>query len=423
VQFGLATGQLYSGYQSFLVPSTILPSSVTTITLLANVLAPVSTSDEWDWSIYNWTTASYEKLGTQNHCGGPTGRFVCTDDSSSFLDWRWNQYNALGTKSSYINASTREIRIQLASTNGTSHINVDWAAVKVYSNSGTSTIWQPPANYRWQYQLQASAANGTSFPTTQGIDVNVCQVPFTGGACVQPNVIDFDFNEDAQISGSNNYIYTAGAVAALHASGRKAIGYMTAGDAENWRADFQQMVDFDTACSGCYIGTSFSHTFANEFYVDINNNQGQADFHRKMVQGRTDRIASIGFDAVEYDVVNAYENKSGFSITYATQVAYNESLAAIAHSDGLSAPLKSDVDQATDAGLQAAFNFVIDEQCWQYSQCSNYSAWQTAGKAIFNVEYEIAPSKFCASANSINFNSIKKAKDYSLYDIPWEACR
>ena len=85
--------------------------------------------------------------------------------------------------------------------------------------------------------------------------------------------------------------------------------------------------------------------------LNINNDKGQADFIRKMVSARTDRVASIGFDAVEYDVLSIYENKSGFTITDATQASFNISLAAIAHNHFLSVPLKSDVDQATESGM------------------------------------------------------------------------
>jgi len=140
-----------------------------------------------------------------------------------------------------------------------------------------------------------------------------------------------------------------------------------------------------------------------------------------MVSARTDRVAANGFDAVEYDILANYENKSGFTITDATQAAFDVSLSTIAHNHFLSVPLKSDVDQATESAIQAAFDFVIDEQCNQYSQCGNYSAWQAAGKSILNVEYKLGASKFCPQDNSANINGIYK--NYSLDVTPYTPCR
>ena len=422
VQFGTPSGQQFSGYLSFIAPSGMILSEITSLQLMANVFAPQDTVDSWDYSIYNWTTAAYEHLGNQNHCGGSTGLHTCKDDSGSFLDWRWNQYNANGdaTKSDYVNSTTREVRIQLASSNASSYEDIDWISLAAYTNSGSGSIFYPPTTFRWQYQLTASAADGTAYPSTQGINTRVCAVPYTGGSCVEPMIIDFDFYEDASISGSNNFLYTTGAVSALHSMGKRAIGYVDAGDTEQVRADYQQYVDFDNACGGCLIGNPFSG-FRNEYMLNINNDKGQADFIRKMVAARTDRVAANGFDAVEYDVLGNYLNKSGFTISYAMQASFNISLTTIAHNHFLSVPLKSDVDQATDSTIQSAFDFIIDEQCNQYSQCGNYSSWQAAGKSIFNVEYKLATSKFCPPDNSANFNGILKS--YSLDMTPYTPCR
>jgi len=422
VQFGTTSGQLFSGYLSFLVPSGVTPSQITSIQVMANVLAPQDTVDSWDYSIYNWSKSAYEHLGNQNHCGGSTGLHGCRDDSGSFLDWRWNQYTALGdaTNSDYVNPSTREIRIQLAAANASSHEDMDWISVAVYTDKGTGTTFHPPADYRWQYQLTASAADGSAYPATQGIATTVCAAVYTGGPCVEPQIMDFDFYEDQSITGANDFEYTTGAVQALHSMGKNAIGYVDAGDAEQVRPDYQQYVDFDNACGGCLIGNPFSG-FRNEYMLNINNDKGQRDFILKMVAARTDRVAANGFDAVEYDVVGNYENRSGFTITYATQVAFNVALAGIAHSHFLSAPLKSDVDQATDTNLQSAFDFVIDEQCNQYGTCGNYSGWLSSGKAVLNVEYKVSTGKFCPADNAANMNGI--SKNTSLDVTPYTPCR
>ena len=429
VQFGVSGGQSYEGFRSYYLPESVNPARITTITLIVNVFGPSSRDDAFTWSIFNWNTGTYEALGTQSNCGGTQGRFRCEADLHSFTAWKWLQYNALDRPSSnYVDPGTRELRVQVRSANASSYMRMDYESLGIYSNNGNpGTIWIPPLDTRWQWQIQARA---NTFPDTNGINIDICRRPFHGGPCVKPDVFDIDLYVDGSITGawdgntvSDDYIFTRDAVQAIHASNRKVIAYITVGDAENWRADFQQMVDFDSACGGCFLGKPFSKVFPNEWYVNINNDRGQADFMRKMVQARVDKAAASQFDSLEPDVDFAAGNVSGFRISDATQVAYNVSIAHIAHADGLSINLKSDVDEALDPQLIAAFDYVIDEQCFQYKQCENYAGFQAAGKSIFNAEYRVAVGKFCSKANAMNFNSIKKDPNFSLYDLPYTPCR
>ena len=77
--------------------------------------------------------------------------------------------------------------------------------------------------------------------------------------------------------------------------------------------------------------------------------------------------------------------------------------------------------------IVAAFDYVIDEQCWQYSFCQDYNTgtfnFYVAGKSIFNVEYPSGASKFCPQADADILNSIKKAKNQSVFDVPYDAWR
>jgi hypothetical protein len=113
---------------------------------------------------------------------------------------------------------------------------------------------------------------------------------------------------------------------------------------------------------------------------------------------------------------------SGLSISPARQLQYNARLANLAHRMGFSVGLKNDLDQA--ATLQPYFDFAINEECWQFSECGALKSWPTKyGKAVFNVEYEAARASFCPKANSPawNFNSIRKTDD--LFDKPYRPCR
>ena len=79
---------------------------------------------------------------------------------------------------------------------------------------------------------------------------------------------------------------------------------------------------------------------------------------------------------------------------------------ATAHSLGLSIALKNDVDQ--ERQLQPYFDYAIDEQCFQYSECDKLHPFVAAHKAVFEVEYDLQTSSFCSRANADGFMSMRK---------------
>src|SRR5438552_5061760 len=72
-----------------------------------------------------------------------------------------------------------------------------------------SNIWTPTPGERWQYQLQSHKG---AFPSTGGINVDICDVPFAGGSCVRPTVFDIDLYANLKTAELNT-----AAVAAIHA--------------------------------------------------------------------------------------------------------------------------------------------------------------------------------------------------------------
>lgn len=282
-----------------------------------------------------------------------------------------------------------------------------------------AAIWRPPVQSRWQYQLQGNKA----FASTGGINVNICEVPQTGGACVRPSVFDIDLYVDAEIAGNNTTLNTA-AVNAIHAKGAKAVCYIDAGSIEDFRPDYQQFVDWHKSHGNSLLGKPFSDEFPNERWANINNDKGQRDFLLKMMEPRVDKCVQAGFDGVEFDVVHAHEegkSVTGWDISPATQLIYNKALAAMAHNKGLSVALKNDLSQIDD--LVSVFDYAVNEECFQWKECGDLSAFVNAGKPVFQVEYKTSPSTFCTKANQLKFNSIKKATDYSLYDKPYKPCK
>lgn len=301
-----------------------------------------------------------------------------------------------------------------------------WAVPPLPCDTNAGTCWTPPLQARWQYQLEAKR---NRYPESGGINVDICQKPFTGGACVTPDVFDIDLYVDTNITGEGVFVVNTAAVDAIHARGKRAICYLSAGDVETFRPDYQAFVDFDAQCGHCLIGAPFSRTFPDEFWANINNDQGQQDFLLQMVGQRVAACAAAGFDGVELDVVDAYAQGSavtGWEISAATQLEYNQRLANLVHAHGLTVALKNDLGQLSE--LLPYFDYAINEQCFQYDECftnpaPGYAAWIAAGKAVFQVEYRRSPRRFCALANAAGVNAIRKSGSFRLYDRPWKPCR
>jgi hypothetical protein len=262
--------------------------------------------------------------------------------------------------------------------------------------------WHPALNARWQYQLQGVAA----YASTGGINVGISAVPYTGGAAVSPSVFDFDLYVDQAVSGNNTTLDTAG-VNAVHAAGKKAICYVSAGSWENWRSDAGQ---FPASVLGNKNG------WAGEKWLDVR----QTSVLLPIMEARVQKCRQAGFDGVEWDNVDGYTNRTGFPLTSADQLNYDASLANLAHKYGLTVALKNDVEQLVD--LAPYFDYAVNEQCQQYSECGGYTTYfLNAGKTVFQVEYKLQLGKFCPQANAENRNAIQK--NFDLFDTPYTPCR
>lgn len=276
----------------------------------------------------------------------------------------------------------------------------------------------PPPDARWQYQLEA-ARHGHG--RTGRIDVGICRPPAGGGACVRPEVIDFDPYLDRRGQTPDTTLNTR-AVDALHDRGGYAICYVDAGSIERYRPDFERFRRWDRSHGGSLLGNPFSKRFPNEYWANVGG-AAQREFLLEMMEERTARCEQAGFDAVEYDVVAAHESGrrvTGFAVSARDQLAYNRGLAAIGHDHGLAVGLKNDLSQARQ--LVDDFDFAINEECAGYDECGLLKPFVAAGKPVFHVEYTLPPRRFCPQGERLGFNSIKKAADYSLRNTPWTPC-
>ncbi len=204
----------------------------------------------------------------------------------------------------------------------------------------------------------------------------------------------------------------ASTVATLHANGIRAICYIDAGTYEPGRSD-------DSLFPAGLKGSAVSG-WPGELWLDVRPAGPNYSALKSIMVARAQMCQTKGFDAIEWDNVDSYENSPGFATTASDQITYNTFLATTAHTLGLSAGLKNDVDQV--ATLQPSFDFSIDEECFKYSECSTETPFINDNKAVFETEYSddgMTTAQFCPQANSMRFSSALATFDLNG---PWTPC-
>jgi len=188
---------------------------------------------------------------------------------------------------------------------------------------------------------------------------------------------------------------TAATISTLHSQGRVVICYFST-QYEDWRPDAS---DFTAAVLGNGLDG-----WEGENYVDI-----RSTVVRNIMTARMDLAVTKGCDGLEPDNVDGYTANTGFPLTAADQLNFNEFIASSAHARGLSVGLKNDVDQG--AALEPFFDWALDEQCYEYSECDTLKSFITNGKAVFNAEYSGTAAKVCPYMVGIQFSSLIKTLD------------
>jgi hypothetical protein len=235
--------------------------------------------------------------------------------------------------------------------------------------AGGGSAWTPTPGMTWQWQL------------TGTIDQTV----------------------DAQMFDVDLFDTPAATVAALHAAGRRVVCYLSAGTFESWRPDASL---FPASVKGNTVSG-----FQDENWLDVR----QWSVLQPILEARMDLCTSKGFDGIELDNVDGYANRTGFPLTAADQLAFNRNLARSAHARNLSVALKNDIDQVAD--LVEQFDWALNEQCFEYDECSALQPFVAAHKAVFNVEYNLATTSFCPQAKTLGFSSMRKHLSLDAYRV------
>ena len=245
------------------------------------------------------------------------------------------------------------------------------------SSDGTASaeagIWKPkPTTKAWQFQIQGK------------VDTSI----------------------DAKVFEVDGFDVPKRTITKLHSQGKKAICYIDVGSWENYRSD---KAEFPKSV----IGKKYEG-YPDERWLDIRRYK----LFAKPIRQRIQMCADKGFDGLEPDNINGYQNPTGFPLTFKDQLKFNRWIAKETHKRGMSVALKNDGSQAKK--LVNDFDYAVVEQCFQYNECGQYRPFIRAGKAVFSVEYETKNSKFCGRAKKIKFAAI--GKEYDLFARPFRPC-
>ena len=142
---------------------------------------------------------------------------------------------------------------------------------------------------RWQYQLQGAA------------NVDVCATPASASVqgnspCVRPDVYVID------LYAADGSTPNTTAVKQIHARHAQAVCYVDAGSWEDWRPDAAK---FPKRLLGKGNG------WPGERWLDIR----ATGVLLPIMDARVQKCAKAGFDAVDFDDVEGYANKTGFPLT------------------------------------------------------------------------------------------------------------
>jgi hypothetical protein len=217
------------------------------------------------------------------------------------------------------------------------------------------------------------------------------QIQYSGSIDVSVPASVYDLDGDAT---------PASTVAALHAEGRHVFCYVDAGAWESYRADASS---YPASVLGKVVAG-----WPQERWLDIR----KIDTLAPLLRHRLDGCAAKGFDGLDPDNVDGYENATGFPLTAADQLRFNLWLAAEAHARGLAVALKNDGDQVGQ--LVSTFDAAVVEDCVAFGECAAYSPFVAAGKPVFDIEYDRPPNVFCPVAASLHFEIIGKDMDLGV---------
>ncbi len=193
-------------------------------------------------------------------------------------------------------------------------------------------------------------------------------------------------------------------IQALQAQGKLVMCYLSAGSWEEWRPDA-------AAYPPSLLGKKYAG-WPGEKWVDIR----QIEQLAPILESRLDLCQEKGFDGVEADNMDHYQNDTGFDIQPAHQLLFNRWVALQAHLRGLSIGLKNDPEQAPD--LVEDFDWALVEDCFAEGWCELYHVFTAQNKAVYALEYTDRrhnKEDVCRQAERLGISVVFKNRSLDAY--------
>jgi hypothetical protein len=216
------------------------------------------------------------------------------------------------------------------------------------SPSPVADWWHPAPGLSWQWQLDEETDTS-----------------------IQAQVYDVDLYVNQTV------------IDELHARGVKVIGYISVGSWEDKRPDAHQFPP--EVLGNDYTG------WPGERWLDIR----RLDLLAPLMQARLDLCREKGFDGVEPDNIEIWDNDTGFALAYNDQLTYARWLANEAHARGLAIGIKNAPDMVADS--LSFFDFAITEDAFHFNWIDKMLPFIENEKPIFAAEYTDMHVDFAAA--------------------------
>lgn len=243
-------------------------------------------------------------------------------------------------------------------------------------------------------------------------DVIIEEVENTDDSFGIPNGKTFEWRLDdlpnsytttAEVVDIDAFSATPELITNLQAQGKIVIAYLSVGSVENFREDAS---DFpDSVVGNVYEG------FEDEKWLDIR----EIDLIAPVLRARFDMIAAKGFDAIEPDNINGYQNNTGFSLTVQDAAVFSRWLIEEAHSRDLGLGQKNAEELISE--MVDEFDWILSEGAYADSFADQLAPYITANKAVFLTEYtdQISTTDFinnvCPYALEKGYSAVLKNRD------------
>ncbi len=233
--------------------------------------------------------------------------------------------------------------------------------------------------------LLAACAGSSAIPQAPGLlpGASVSQtrwIPTAGESYQIQYSGKLDSGVAARIYDLDMFGTSATTVAKLHELGRHVVCYVDVGTWENWRPDAKEFPKR-------VLGNKDGH-WKGERWLDVR----ATSVLEPIMAHRLDLCKKKGFDGVDPDNLDGYQNNTGFPLTYREQLTYDSWVAKAAHDRGLTAAQKGDDGQVSD--LVKVFDFAVVEQCFAQGWCKKFNRYTDDNRLVVDVEYYKNETRF-----------------------------